>query len=937
MCDKSISCGGSWKVCGSSSEVPFCDSGSLKCCPSDKPYYWNGQCQACTQDYPNRCGGSCWKCDNPSDSFTCYNGQFKCCPSNFPVYCARTDNNGKDACWKSSTECDNAQQCGNEGWTVCRDPPLPYWNCRSDGVSRCCPTGYPYLWKSDWLCHTTQEPQKCSVPDGTSSNCNCNSDAECKAADSSRPYCGNGGSLYDVRTPQGYHACLSLKPKYCGDGSCEGSETYSNCQTDCGGLAPKGTITTGVVYYGGSLKDKPIQGAYVSLDDVRKGTTDANGKINFEAAYGYRTVKVTCPDSTFCDSKTINVDGAEYNNVRCSCNPPGDSDGDGSSDNDERLLGTDPMDPNENFYSAFLSFNYPQSCLDIPGLISLVWKNKDNLAQANEQVIQALNTTLVMAADLQEHPYVVASALSDAKLGGELVKSNVTVIQALESSEYVGGFFTDNGAILVMTDSDTKTTAVIAISATCVGNAIGGIYGAGTGVKDDVVGIWTLIKGLWHMATSSPQKIASDVVSFIRAIPQLFGKSGELFHDMIIGILQKGNRISEKTVLFTSDKKAYLNFQIGFTNGFVSGYVLEQIAATFVGAGVVLKALKVGTIVGKVGKILKLPELLTRLTESFGGEIAKTVQTLKYAEKIAEWTDEEQNALARLLKLINEKDVKTAEKWIEDVGDVGSKSAVTKFNRLTKAGKLSENEMLELMKTKLGRQTLEAAEASDDLILKQSKLVSKWGANQFDEVASRFDGFWPWQKDGWKKVNKFLDEVPTTSLDGKVKPDALMNVIGDKDFEKIVDSLKDLKKADGTHIDGVDRSVRKVLENPQEARNEADNLLKASEMKKSRKTIEELESPLHDPVDNVDFPADIKYKDSSGTTKYVEHKNRKWPKSYNADIVNDLNKQLQSYKNALGSLDNVRLSSRNTIEPWLKQELVNKFGKTATDKLLGVE
>ncbi len=752
------------------------DSADTDCCPSDKPYYWGGECKECPEGHPNKCGGECVKCENSDDSFTCYQGEAKCCPSSNPYYCAKMGN----GCTKDSGVCDKVQKCGNEGWTYCPSTDFPNWNCRDDGVSRCCPTNYPYLWNSDWLCHTTTEPQKCSVPDGSSANCDCDTDADCQKADSSKPYCGQ---TYGKRTSNGYHACLSTKPQYCGDGTCNNEETYSTCNADC--TAPKGKITA-TVYQ--STTGKAISGAYVYLDSVPKGTTNSEGKASFEANYGNRNVKAECPEGKSCGEKTINVDGEEYASFGCECNPEGDSDGDGNSDEDEKLLGTDINNPNDNFRTAFSPFEHPQSCMDVFGILNVIWKNRDDLIQANEMVINALNTTAVMTADLQENPDVVAQTLSKIRINGELEKSDLTLMQAIESSDDVDGFFTENGALLVITDYETSSTAIIAISATCVGTFVGTLYGAGTGIKDDVVAIGDIIKGIWYLATASDEKIASDIDQFIKAIPQLFGKAGELFHDMIIGILEKGQWITQKTGLFKSDKTAYLQFQIGFTNGFITGYVAEQVAAMFVGAGTILKALKAGKKTTElVGKTAKLSVILAKITDNFGGEVASAIKKLKYAEKIAHWTEEEQNALAELIKLGKNKNVRNFEKWLDDAGEAGAKHATNRISSIRKAGKLTDDQLAELMNTNLGRQTLTAADTTDDLLVKQSKLVQKWGASKVDDVVNKcFLGLCYGNR--IDDLNKILKAMPENLADD-LGPESAVKFLGNKDVIKGAEEL----------------------------------------------------------------------------------------------------------------------------------------------------
>lgn len=748
-------------------------------CPSDKPYKYDGSCHKCPSD-SLECGGSCYNKGNTCDYGEPYCGSDNnayCCSSTYPYKCPAAN-----TCFKKAEYCDGRTiyACQDTKW-VCVDK-TAVGTCSGSSL-KCCPSSYPYYWESDTRCHTTEYTQvSCPVPDGTSSQCDCNSNSDCP---SSHPYCEENYHGYDA----GYDACLSSEPEYCGNALCASSENYNTCPQDC--AAPKGKIIVDV----SSTAGKPVSGAHVYLDTVPKGSTDNSGKASLEADYGSRSVKIECPDRKFCGSKMVSVDGTELVGFACSCNPLGDSDGDGNSNEDELLLGTDVNNLNDNFRTAFSLFERPQSCMDVFGILSILWNNKGDLIQANEIVMNALNTTSIMTADLQENPGVVAQALAKSRISGRLEQSDLTLMQAVESSDDVDGFFTENGAVLVMTDYETSSTAIIAISATCVGTFIGTLYGAGTGVKDDVVAIGDIIKGIWYLATADNEKLASDIKEFMRAIPQLFGNLGELFHDMIVSILEKGQQIVQKTGIFKSDKTAYLQFQIGFTNGFITGYVAEQIAAMFVGAGAILKALKAGKIAELVGKTAKLPALLAKITDNFGGEVASAVKKLKYAEKIVHWTDEEQNLLAELIKLGKNKNVRNIESWLDDAGEAGAKHASGRTGSLRKASKLTDDQLAELMNTNLGKQTLTAADATDDLIVKQSKLVQKWGAKKADDVVTKCSLLIFCDTGRINDLNKILKAMPE-NLVNDLSPERAVKFLGNKDVIKGAEELsKSIDKA----------------------------------------------------------------------------------------------------------------------------------------------
>ncbi len=858
-------------------------------CPSDKPYKYDGSCHKCPSD-ELECGGSCYSKGNACSYGEPYCGSDNnahCCSSTYPYKCPAAN-----ICFKEAEYCDGRTiyACQDTKW-VCVDK-TAVGTCSGNSL-KCCPSSYPYYWESDARCHTTEYGEvSCPVPDGTSSQCDCNSNSDCP---SSHPYCEENYPGYNA----GYDACLSSEPEYCGNAICASSENYNSCPQDC--TAPKGKIIVDV-----SNAGKPMSGAHVYLDTVPKGSTDGSGKASLEADYGSRSVKVECPDTKFCDSKSVSVDGTELVSFSCSCNPLGDSDGDGNSNEDELLLGTDVNNPNDNFRTAFSPFEHPQSCMDVFGILSILWNNKGDMIQANEIVINALNTTSIMTANLQENPGILAQALAKSRISGKLEPSDLTLMQALESSEDIDGFFTENGALLVMTDYETSSTAIIAISATCVGTFVGTLYGAGTGVKDDVVAIGDLIKGVWYFATNNPKKTIPEIAEFIKAIPQFFGKAGELFHDMIIGILEKGRWITQKTGIFKSDKTAYLQFQIGFTNGFITGYVTEQIAAMFIGAGAILKALKAGKIAEVLGKTAKLPALIGKITDKFGGEIASAVKKLKYAEKIVHWTDEEQDLLAELVKLGKSKNVKNFESWLDDAGEAGARHASGRTGSLRKASKLSDDQLAELMNTNLGRQTLTAADATDDLIVKQSKLVQKWGTSEVDRVTKK--NWWSaYDAERVEGLRRLLDVVPEEDV-GKLLPERATMLISDS---RLSTALKEFKGTNGFEKVG----QRLIDSEPKSPMFEAK---KALELKEKGKTVTRFEYDIRTAKGNTDI--DITYVEG-GMTKYLETSAYNWMKASGQDIK-DLKFKLEKYiEHASNDPSKVKFASEQGITPAVKQVL----------------
>ncbi|MFH1072988.1 MAG: carboxypeptidase-like regulatory domain-containing protein [Nanoarchaeota archaeon] len=80
--------------------------------------------------------------------------------------------------------------------------------------------------------------------------------------------------------------------------------------------ANQGTINVDVDDMGGN----PLIGAKVALDNIFNGYTDIYGKKALTAQFGYRQVRVDCPQGNICSSQNVYVDSVqEYAFFDCSC------------------------------------------------------------------------------------------------------------------------------------------------------------------------------------------------------------------------------------------------------------------------------------------------------------------------------------------------------------------------------------------------------------------------------------------------------------------------------------------------------------------------------------------------------------------------------------------------------------------------------------------
>ncbi|MBI2664110.1 hypothetical protein HYX10_02075 [Candidatus Woesearchaeota archaeon] len=900
---------GQGEICGDGLDNNCNGQQNENCCSPEKPYYctrtdgcWLNK-ERC--DTAIMCGGRWWACNEPSKyNIKCVNDEPGCCLPQHPYYCP--ENN---FCFGADGYCDGRPVYNCNGkYQVCSEKNY-YGTCFGD-VLRCCPSGESW-WESDKQCHKSSEPPKCAVPDGSSANCDCDTDSECKAADASRPYCGEGGSLYDVRTPQGFHACLATKPKYCGDGICEGSETFSSCNKDCAQNAPKGKITVSVTHSQAKL---PIKYAGIYVDGSLSGGTDQFGKAVVEVPYGVRHVRVNCFSGSFCGEQTRDVKKEqEFMSFSCECSD-GDLDSDGFSDQDEILIGSDPHDAKS--YPEGLTYN-PVKCIADTINILVVWLRGGDLIQAHTAVVQTLSSPEVSSVAASEQSAVILQALQqnypDARLD---VQSGITIQNAVERAEYIDAVLTRDGLLYVISDNETQTTAIVQMQASCVGTIVGAAYGVGRGIEDDI-SILELpviaVKGLLFVVANADElsKVYDGFLEMVDGFMEVIKNFdfAETRYHLIKFIFEEGRKTNPYREDKQNDRHAYYHYQLGFFSGYVTGYIIEQVVFLKVAFAAVKTAFKAsGKLLSRLSGGENVLELLAAITKhpALGIEIAKKVSNLPYVKGAVQlWANDELILLGKLTKY-NENFVKTL-----------TKAEAQNVLKLTK--NIPDASLEKLVTSKLGQHTLKAADATDGLIAKQAKLVERWGVKNADDVVTKCTLFIFCNTDRIKDLNKLLKAAPD-EFANKLKVENAHGLLSYKHLDELTEALTELKS-----VKGFD-DVAGPLANQNTWTGPAFQLRKGLQLRKAGNTVVEFERGTGSTF------IDIVYKKPNSAVEiYMETKNTV---SIDPNFLVSLKNQLTKYYAETGDWDRVRLSSGNGIPPEVRKELVNEFGESAVEKIL---
>ena len=321
-----------------------------------------------------------------------------------------------------------------------------------------------------------------------------------------------------------------------------------------------------------------------------------------------------------------------------------DTDKDGMLDSEEEIFGTDPYDANDNFDTLIANNEVAKGCFDLSPIFNGILKEseKDRLIQQLELYsVQEIKS--LAGHDTQK----IQSLFDSAGINVNETEYNGTgLASSVADSENI--YFVQNGVsgVFIITDKQGVTSA-FPLMAACSGTVIGIIYGAGMGVKDDITFAYSLVKGLWHY-TTHVREIASiwgGVVNFIKSIT--WDAIESMFREVSLNIFKRGKDVLDYFGIDDITTGEYVSYQIGFYQGYVIGYVAEQIIVVDKIFDAI-HSLKIGAKLGQ--KVSAAAEILARVTNKFGGNVADSLRDLRIWEKAMQWGDDVIDGMATILK-----------------------------------------------------------------------------------------------------------------------------------------------------------------------------------------------------------------------------------------------------------------------------------------------
>ncbi len=442
--------------------------------------------------------------------------------------------------------------------------------------------------------------------------------------------------------------------------------------------------------------------------------TDSSGQAAYSALAkkaGFFRFEFSIAKGGFDSIKKIPTIQIEYSVLS-------DSDGDGISDKDEQLIGSEPLNAQSNLgslllFSSMASWNNQLSWI----LVGLDSTQREQAFESLKKLDSAQLESLAEPAKQQQ----AAQALESVFAGALPEKRQASLQSLFESADETKQFSKGAIVVFVLYDKETKTTSIATIGANCTGFLIGLLYGAGNGLNDDATGIGGIIdvaagvlNGIWFYTTHASKivPVLSSVWEFMISLPEMIWNSGGVisqeFRDIIIGILKLAATINPiKNPSTEAEKLDYAAFQTGFLQGYVAGYIAEQVVL-------------IGFAISKIGEAVKGINIATKTYKT----IDQVTATLARISKDTRFGPETANAIEQIKHL----------NWIDNILRTGTEAQKNGLARITKALKNNPNEVEKFFGGMTQQTAKEIAERWEITALRLEKIPCRGGCGNLSEV-----------------------------------------------------------------------------------------------------------------------------------------------------------------------------------------------------------
>ncbi len=515
-----------------------------------------------------------------------------------------------------------------------------------------------------------------------------------------------------------------------------------------------------------NLKGNPINNAKVYVDGIFKGSTVGNGQATISSDKGNHSVSTYCPDSSYCGTQSINVTGSHSLYFDCYCVL--DSDLDGISDDDESLIGTDPNNASSNLTSMLSSQKLSTGCFN-PLAVFLPSSMSSEQKKSFVNSMKTMDYSQLSAFETGNNAGIknVLTAASVPSSQNSFVSTDFR--NAYIKAKDVNAFTSADGTVVIVLNDSAGNTSIVISAAHCSGIVIGAVDGAVSGAVDDLSFAAAVLKGLVYYAFHFKEigEAIKPVFDFFTYLPQLFGKLGDIIHDVTIDILKKGAQFNYWKNL--TDKEDYAAFEVGFLQGYTVGYVAEQAVllgkiAEWTKVGELFKGINItekgGALIGKAF------EAYSRIASKFGAAIANNLKGFRL--KIFEWTSgPAQDFAARLTKMFSK--TSDADDWLYKLG-ANAEQVAAKGERVTQkliadlGQDAAEKAMGKLVNSQYGRLALEQW-GNENAIKQYAKMFEEFAS--YPDKITRISTKFSMESGGaMEKLMANFDELESLNITG---------------------------------------------------------------------------------------------------------------------------------------------------------------------------